>query len=86
MKTNCILYKDGKLRSFDSVKEASKFLGVTQHAIHMASARHGKCLGWSVDKVKGGFPTRTLGLRANGLLTPNKTEREYYRYQERKNA
>ena len=23
-------------------------------------------------------------LRANGLLTPNKTEREYYKYQEKK--
>ena len=86
MKTNCILYKNGKRLFFDSAKEASEFLGVTAHAIHMASFRHGKCLGWRVDKIKGDIPTRALGLRVNGLLTPNKTELNYYAYQAEKGA
>jgi len=98
--TPVTLVKDGMNCYFPSVSKASEFLKVKQNEVSMAHIRNGMCHGWKVKKgFAKPEPLREViiqreivyeqlkpRLRVNGLLTPNKTERDYYRYQERKNA
>lgn len=80
------LFKDGKVRYFESEKEASEYLKRDQSSVSKAILRHGKCNGWLVyrghaksenaEVVKPIFRAKDLPM--------NKTELEYYGYRARR--
>ena len=86
MTTKYLLVKDGMQIEFNSEKEACDFLGVCQCVVAGAFFHRRKCKGWDVYNLGPHVPTRTAGLRVNGWVMPNKTEREYYRYREGRKA
>jgi hypothetical protein len=86
MKVKYVLWRDGIRAEFASEAEACAYLGVVRGTVSSDCSRDCKCQGWSISRIIGGFPVRSSGLRTNHLLTPNKTELNYYRYQAKKGA
>ena len=94
-KIKCVLYKQDTVLFCDSLSEAAKVANTSAQNISQAIQQdRRKCMGWNLMDMnlvadflkKYGELPLTPRLRVNGLLTPNKTELNYYAYQAEKGA
>ena len=95
------LIKDGMNCYFESMKAAGEFINETSSHVSKATIKGTRCHGWRVKrgyvepeplkpeviiKQETVYVKVHPVLRTNGLLTPNKTELNYYAYQAEKGA